>query len=171
MSSIFILNLARFAILILIQVFLLQNVGYYNLSTPFLYILFILLLPIKIPHWLLFISSFASGLIIDIFYDTLGLHATACTVMALTRIVFISVTLQQDKYENNQTPSLGAMGFRWFFFYTATLTFFHHTVLFLFETFRFSDLLYTLLRTVSSSIFTIVLIFIYEYIFFHKKVR
>ncbi len=171
MTNIFILNLVRFIVLSLIQVFLLQNVGYYNLSIPFLYILFILLLPIKIPHWLLFLLSFVSGLTIDIFYDTLGLHTTACTVMALARIIFINLTLQQDKYESNQTPSLGTMGFRWFFFYAVTLTFFHHTILFLFETFRFSDILYTLLRTVSSSIFTITLIFIYEYIFFHKRIR
>ncbi|MFN8406384.1 MAG: rod shape-determining protein MreD [Sphingobacteriaceae bacterium] len=171
MSNIFTRNLVRFIVLILIQVFLLQNVGYYNLAIPFLYILFILLLPIKIPNWLLFMLSFCSGFVIDIFYDTLGLHAAACTVMALARILFITLTLQQDKYESGQIPSLGNMGLRWFFFYATTLTFIHHTVLFLFEAFRLSDILYTLLRTIASSILTIVLILVYECIFFHRKER
>jgi rod shape-determining protein MreD len=171
MSNIFTRNLVRFIVLILIQVFLLQNVGYYNLAIPFLYILFILLLPIKIPNWLLFMLSFCSGFVIDIFYDTLGLHAAACTVMALVRILFITLTLQQDKYESGQIPSLGNMGLRWFFFYATTLTFIHHTVLFLFEAFRLSDILYTLLRTIASSILTIVLILVYECIFFHRKER
>jgi len=171
MSTIFTRNLFRFIVLILIQVFLLQNIGYYNLSTPFLYILFILLLPIKISNWIIFSLAFISGLSVDVFYDTLGLHTTACVVLAFVRILFITLTLQQDKYELGQTPSLSNMGFRWFFFYAITLIFFHHSVLFLFETFRFSDILYTALRIVMSSVFTLLLIFTYEYIFYHKKVR
>lgn len=171
MNTLFTRNLVRFISLILIQVFFLQNVGYYNLSTPFLYILFILLLPIKTPNWLLFILAFISGFSIDLFYDTLGLHTTACVVLAFVRIVFLSLTLQQERYEAGQTPSLAIMGFKWFFFYATTLTFFHHAILFLFETFRFSDFLYTLLRIILSLIFTLMLIFTYEYIFYYKKVR
>lgn len=171
MSNIFTRNLVRFIGVSLIQIFLLQNVGYYNLATPFLYILVILILPIRTPNWLLFVLAFLSGLVIDIFYDTIGLHAAACSALALARISFITLTLQQDKYEADLSPSLGNMGFRWFFFYTTTLTIIHHSVLFLFEAFRLSDTFYTLLRIIASSIFTIVLIFVYECIFFHKKER
>lgn len=171
MSTLFSRNFIRFTTLSLIQVFLLQNVGYYNLSTPYLYILFVLLLPIKTSNWLVFTLAFISGFTIDAFYDTFGLHTTACVILAFVRIIFISLTIQQEKYEAGQPPSLAVMGFRWFFVYVTVLTIIHHSVLFLFETFRFSDFAYTLLRIILSSLFTIILIFTYEYIFYYKKVR
>ena len=171
MSNVFIKNLIRFISLTLTQIFLLQNVMYYHLSTPLPYILFILLLPIKTPNQLLFLLSFVLGLTIDVFYDTIGLHATACTLVGLVRILFLTLTLRQDKYDSIQTPTLGTMGFKWFFFYASTLTLFHHTILFLFETFNFSELFHTLLRAIGSSVFTVILILVYEYMFFSKKVH
>ncbi|MDO8993391.1 MAG: rod shape-determining protein MreD, partial [Daejeonella sp.] len=88
-----IINSIRFILLIATQVFLFKNIGYYNLSIPYLYILFILLLPFGIPNTLLFVLAFFTGITVDVFYDTLGLNAIACTVMAFVRIVFISVTV------------------------------------------------------------------------------
>lgn len=166
-----IVNSFRFLILIAVQVFLLKNIGYYNLSIPYLYILFILLLPFGIPNGLLFLLSFLTGLTVDVFYDTLGLNALACTVMAFVRVSFISLTVQKDGFDNEPEPSLGIMGFRWFIFYATILTFFHHLILFSFETFKFSELAYTLIRVVLSTLFTVTLIIITEFAFFQKKNR
>jgi rod shape-determining protein MreD len=164
-------NLIRFVLLVFIQVFLLKNIGYYNLSVPFLYILFILLLPFETPNWLLFILSFLLGLTIDTFYDTLGLNAAACTALAFVRIIFISVTVQRLSFEIEPEPKLGIMGFRWFFFYSSILTMVHHSVLFLIEDFSFKDLEYTLIRVFLSSLFTVFLILVAEFIFYRKKER
>ena len=171
MGRVVFVNFIRFVILVCLQVFLLKNVGYYNLASPFLYILFILLLPFKIPNGLLFLFAFLTGLTVDVFYDTLGLNAAACTVLAFVRIVFISVTVQREGFDNEPDPSLGIMGFRWFMFYAIILTFFHHLVLFSFETFRFSEFGYILIRTISSSVFTVFLMILAEFMFFRKKAR
>ncbi len=171
MGRVILENIIRFIILICLQVFLLKNVGYYNLASPFLYILFILLLPFKIPNTLLFLLAFLTGLTVDVFYDTLGLNAAACTVLAFVRIIFISVTVQRDGFDNEPDPSLGIMGFRWFIFYAIILTFSHHLVLFTFETFSFYEFGYTLIRVLLSSAFTIVLMLLTEFMFFKKKIR
>ena len=171
MSRVILSNLVRFLILFFVQVFLLKNIGYYNLATPFLYILFILALPFNIPNGLLFLLAFLSGLSVDIFYDTLGINAAACTVLALVRIIFISITVQREGFDNEPEPSIGNMGFRWFFFYVLVLTFFHHITLFLLETFQFSDIQYTLIRIVLSSLFSVFLILVSEAVFFRKKER
>jgi rod shape-determining protein MreD len=171
MGRVILTSIFRFLILVGLQVFLLKNIGYYNLASPFLYILFILLLPFKIPNGLLFLLAFLTGLTVDVFYDTLGLNAAACTVLAYVRIIYISVTVQREGFDNEPEPSLGIMGFRWFIFYAIILTFFHHLVLFSFETFRFSEFGYILIRTVLSSLFTVMLIILAEFIFFRKKVR
>ena len=171
MGRVIIVNGIRFILLLAIQVFLLKNIGYYNLSIPNLYILFILLLPFGIPNGLLFFLAFVTGITVDVFYDTLGLNAAACTVLAFVRIIFIRLTVQRDGFDNEPEPSLGVMGFRWFIFYAIILTFFHHLILFTFETFRFSELGYTLIRVISSTLFTVFLMLVTEFVFFRKKVR
>ena len=171
MGRTFIINSIRFILLIASQVFLLKNIGYYNLSIPYLYILFIMLLPFGIPNALLFSLAFLAGITMDVFYDTMGLNAIACTVMALVRVIFIALTVQRDGFDNEPEPRLGLMGFRWFVFYAIILTFFHHLILFGFETFNFSELGFTLLRVIMSTFFTVFLIIITEFAFFQKKVR
>ena len=171
MSKNIFINLVRFIVLVFIQVFLLKNITLYNLSTPYLYILFILLLPFETPNLLLFVLAFIMGLTIDAFYDTPGLNAAACVLMALVRILFISITVQKDGFDNEPEPTLSIMGFRWFFTYVLVLTLFHHFFLFNLEAFSFSELRYTLSRVLLSSVFTVFLILISGLLFFRKKER
>lgn len=130
MSKSIIVNFLRFIVLVFIQVFLLKNINVYNLSTPYLYILFILLLPFEVPNVLLFALAFILGITIDAFYDTPGLHAAACIVLAFVRILFISITVQKDGFDNEPEPTLSIMGFRWFLTYSIVLTHVHQTVRF-----------------------------------------
>ncbi|TWR27496.1 rod shape-determining protein MreD [Mucilaginibacter pallidiroseus] len=171
MSRIILINLVRFISLVFLQVFLLKNISLYSLSTPYLYILFILLLPFETPNVLLFFLSFILGLTIDAFYDTPGLHAASCVVLALVRVLFISVTVQKDGFDNEPEPTLSIMGFRWFFTYALILTLAHHFFLFNLEVFRFDELEYTLTRFLFSSIFTVFLMLVSGLIFFRRKER
>ncbi|QEM14142.1 MULTISPECIES: rod shape-determining protein MreD [Mucilaginibacter] len=171
MSRTILINLLRFIVLVFIQVFLLKNITFYNLATPYFYILFILLLPFEVPNVLLFVLSFVLGLTIDAFYDTPGLHASACVVLALVRVLFISITVQKDGFDNEPEPTLSIMGFRWFFTYALILTLFHHFFLLNLEVFSFSEIQYTLSRVVLSSLFTVFLILISGLLFFRRKER
>ncbi|WP_295773314.1 rod shape-determining protein MreD [uncultured Mucilaginibacter sp.] len=171
MSRVLIYNLVRFLVLVLVQVFLLKNVALYNLSVPYLYILFIMLLPFETPNVLLFFLSFALGLTIDAFYDTPGLHAAACVLMAFVRVLFISITVQKEGFDNEPEPTLGNMGFRWFFTYSSLLILFHHFFLFNLEVFSLSEIQYTLLRFLSSTVFTLFLVLISSFLFYRRKER
>ncbi len=171
MSRSIIINLLRFILLIFIQVCLLKNINVYNLTTPYIYILFILLLPFETPNLLLFVLAFFTGLTIDSFYDTPGLHAAACVLLAFVRILFISITVQKDGFDNEPEPTLSIMGFRWFFTYALTLTLFHHFFLFNLEAFSLSEFQYTLSRFLLSSVFTVFLMLISGLLFFRRKER
>ena len=171
MSKTIVINLVRFILLVFIQVFLLKNIAVYDLSTPYFYILFILLLPFETPNLLLFVLAFIIGITIDAFYDSPGLHAAACVLLAFVRIVFINLTVQKDGFDNEPEPTLSIMGFRWFFTYAVTLTLFHHFFLFNLGAFSFSQFQYTLSRFLLSSIFTVFLMLISGLLFFRKKER
>lgn len=171
MSRTILYNLIRFVVLVFVQVFLLKNITLYNISTPYPYILFILLLPFETPNVLLFLFAFVLGLTVDAFYDTPGLHAAACVLLALVRVLFISVTVQKDGFDNEPEPTLSIMGFRWFFTYAIILTLIHHTFLFLLEAFSFLDLIFILQRVLTSTIFTVCLMLITGLLFFRKRER
>ncbi|AMR34284.1 rod shape-determining protein MreD [Mucilaginibacter sp. PAMC 26640] len=171
MSRIILVNLIRFVTLVFLQVFLLKNVALYDLSTPYLYILFILLLPFETPNIVLFLLSFILGIVIDMFYDTPGLHAAACVFLALIRVLFISITVQKDGFDNEPEPTLRIMGFRWFFSYALILTAVHHFFLFNLEVFHFSEIQYTLSRFLLSSILTVFLMLVSGLLFFKSKER
>lgn len=171
MSRTILINLVRFIVLVFLQVFLLKNVTLYNLSTPYLYIMFILLLPFETPNILLFALAFLIGITIDAFYDTPGLHAASCVLLAFVRILFISITVQKDGFDNEPEPTLSNMGIRWFFTYALILTLFHHFFLFNLEVFRLSEVSYTLSRFVLSSIFTVFLMLLTGFLFFRRKER
>lgn len=167
-SKTILLNIFRWFVLLFVQIFLLQNLSFYNLSTPFIYILFILILPFRIPNLLLFLIAFATGLILDTFYDTMGVHTTACVALAFVRILFISVSLNRDAIDERE-PSLGNMGFKWFLIYAVLCVFFHHLVVFFLEAFKLSEFSYTLGRCLLSCIFTIFLILLVEAVFHNRK--
>ncbi len=171
MSRVIIINIIRFFVLVFLQVFLLKNITLYNLSTPYLYILFILLLPFEIPNVLLFLLAFILGLTVDAFYNTPGLHAAACVLLALVRVLFISITVQKDGFDNEPEPTLSLMGFRWFFTYAVILTLFHHFFLFNLEVFRLSEIQYTLTRVVLSTAFTLFLMLMSGLLFYRRKER
>ncbi|WP_262247098.1 rod shape-determining protein MreD [Parapedobacter soli] len=171
MAKVFLYNTIRFCVLVALQVFLFKNMGYYNLATPFPYILFVLLLPVGIPNFVLYCLAFLTGITVDAFYDTLGVNAAACAALAWGRILFIRITLQSDQHENYMTPLLGTVPFRWYFLYVSLTTLFHHSVLFMLETFTFHHFHYTITRIFLSCIFTVVIILLFSLLFYRKKQR
>lgn len=169
-SRTLIINILRWLILLSVQIFLLKNLGFYNLSTPFIYVLFLLLLPFKTPNLILFLLAFGTGLTLDSFYDTMGVQASACVALAFVRISFINVSLNKDTLDEPE-PSLKYMGLQWFSLYAFLCVATHHVVLFLLESFRITEIGYTLIRAGLSIIFTMVLILLVEFIFYRRKVR
>ena len=161
-------NIIRFALLVLIQVLLLNNIQISGFIVPYIYILFILLLPFETPGWLLLISGFALGLSVDMFMQTLGMHTTATVFIAFMRPYILRMIAPRDGYESGSFPRIFYYGFGWFLRYTLILVITHHLILFYVEVFRFSDFFSTLLRVVLSSLFSVLLIILSQYFIFRK---
>ncbi|UCG28596.1 MAG: rod shape-determining protein MreD [Bacteroidales bacterium] len=161
-------NLLRFIILILFQVLVLNNIQFSGYVNPFLYVLFILLLPFETPGWLLLVSGFLLGMSIDIFSGTLGMHTTASVLMAYVRPYVLSLIAPRDGYESGTFPRLYYFGFKWFLNYTIILVFLHHLVLFYLEVFKLTEFFSTFLRVILSSFFSVTLVMLSQYIIYRK---
>jgi len=161
----------QFIFFVLVQVLVLNNIQFSSFVNPFLYILFLLWLPLEIPNFLLMLLAFLLGLSIDFFSGTLGMHASASVFLAFCRPFILKTIAPRDGYESNQIPSMNHMGFRWFLSYAALLTFLHHFFLFFVEVFRFSDFFYTLGRASASTIFSLILIVITQFFFYNSNTQ
>ena len=71
-----------FILLLLIQLLVLNNINLGGYINPYVYLLFILLLPYGTPRWVLLLVGFFTGLVVDYFSNTLGLHASATLILA-----------------------------------------------------------------------------------------
>lgn len=150
-------NIIRFILLVLVQVLVLNNIQFLGFIIPYIYILFILSLPVKTPRWLSLILAFAIGITIDIFSNTLGLHASAAVLIAFFRDPLIKriTDLDENLYI---TPGINSFGFGAYFKYVVILTLAHHLTLFYLEAFTFAHFWHTLVSALLSAIITIVLI-------------
>jgi rod shape-determining protein MreD len=168
MVRLLITNISRFIFLIILQVLVLNNMQFSGLINPYLYILFILLLPFEIPGWALLFIGFFTGLSIDIFTNTPGLHTSATVFMTFLRPFVLRIIAPRDGYDSGTSPTLHVFGMSWFLRYSIILIFIHHFVLFYLEVFRLSDFFTTFIRIILSSVFTILLVLLSQ-IFMYKK--
>ncbi|HNS29031.1 MAG TPA: rod shape-determining protein MreD [Tenuifilaceae bacterium] len=158
-----------FILLIFLQLFLFNNIQLSGYINPYFYILFILLLPYDTPGWLLLLLGFFTGLAIDAFMNSHGVHSSATLLMAFLRPYVLNYLSERGEIENKGIPSMSQYGFSWFFRYATILTVAHHLVLFLIESFTFVNLGATLWRTILSSLTTLAFILITQLLFTHRK--
>ena len=164
MIKIILRNLLRFIVLVLVQVLVINNIQFSPLVNPFIYILFILLLPFETASWFLLVIAFILGMTIDVFTNTPGLHASATLFMALFRPLVLRSIAPRDGYETGTFPRLSIYGFTWFLKYSLILVVLHHMFLFIVEAFGFNDFLSILSRILLSAVVSIFLIVLSQYV-------
>jgi rod shape-determining protein MreD len=152
-----------FVVLIVLQVLVMNNIQFSGYINPYVYVLFILVLPFDIPAWLLLVISFGTGMIIDLFTVSPGMHASATLIAGFARPYLLRINSPADGYESGLQPSMRVYGFRWFLTYATIMVLIHHTALFYLEVFRLTDFFRTLARVIMSSFFSVLFILIIEY--------
>ncbi len=149
-------------LLILLQLLLFNNIQFSGFINPYVYIMIVLLLPSTLPAWLLLLISFLTGLVIDLFMGSPGMHASATLFAGFSRPYVLTIISPRDGYEPGSELSMQTYGLRWFLVYTGIIVIIHHTALFYLEVFRFSGFFRTALRVLLSSVFTISFILLLE---------
>ena len=162
MNSALLGNIARFILLLTAQILIFNRIDLFGFINPFPYVLFIILYPVNGNKSGLLAASFLLGLLRDMFWNSGGVHAAACLVLAYYRpAIFkfsfgLSYEYQTVRLNDVVTPE------RFSFLLIAIVL--HHFVLFVLEVFKVSFLWDILVRTVLSTIFTIITCIIIIYI-------
>lgn len=163
-------NILRLTVFLLVQVFVLNKVPFlHQFIVPYLYFLFILWLPFSIHRLGLLVIGFFTGLFLDYFTLTPGLHAAACTLIAYARPLVINVLIPKDKDEFNfREPSPKAMGWAPYSVYAVVLTVLHHVYLTFLQWLQFGSFLQFLIKVVATTGISLLLIFTTELLFSRK---
>ena len=160
----------RFFILASIQILVLNNVQISGYINPFVYILFIMLLPPKMPKAIVLILAFVMGFTIDVFSDSYGIHSSATVLLAFLRpkvLALVSVKGGEDLEE----IGIKQLKINRFFTYSGILCLIHHFTLFYLEAFRVNEFFDTFLRALYSSFISILMILMIESLRSNQKSR
>lgn len=168
MNNIALVNIIRFIVLILVQVLILKNIDLGTYAYYFkvlIYPLALLMLPLRLPAWVTLLLAFATGLVVDMFYDSAGMHAGACVAMMFFRPLFVNILEPRGGYDNNPSPNRTKLGTPWFLQYIACCLTVFVVVYSLFDTFLFEKIDVALLKAVLTYIVSLPVILLPVFIF------
>ena len=154
-------QIGRYIVVMLLQVFLFDQLQLLGVCHPYIYVLCLLMMPITLPHSADMIIGAVVGLIMDIFCNSLGVHTASCIFIMFIRPYMIGA-LVNDKDRLNEQISLRALGVEALLKYTVILVVVHHLMVFLLAAWSWSHIGFVLMETVVSSIITISVIMGYN---------
>ncbi|GHT61314.1 rod shape-determining protein MreD [Bacteroidia bacterium] len=150
-----------FILLVLLQIWLFNNIHLFGVATPFVYLYFTLKLPVKMNRNAVLFLSALMGFIIDLFGSTLGLNMFVMVIIGFSRFYLLKLFAPRDVFED-YVPSYETFGNFMFVRYVVTLTLIHVTILHLMESFTLFDPVNLGLRIMGSFILTVLLICAFE---------
>lgn len=161
-----IINIVRILGLVLLQLMVFNGIHLFGFSTPAVYLLALLLLPLELPRSLQYLIGFATGLVIDIFMHIQGVNTAACLIVMFVRPYLVKILNGRNSTEGVDRPIPGVKDFKWLLMYVLLLSLLHQLLVVMLETKSFHNFGYTSLAILCNTIFTAFLVLCIEYIFF-----
>lgn len=140
-----------FIVLVLLQIFLLDNISLGVFFHPMIYIAFIIMLPLDVkPLWVLLLSTLM-GITIDMLTGMQGLNVIATAATGFMRPFMLRLAVGHATGADDSVPSLHRLSTKHLAWYIALMIILHSAIFFLLESLSLSHLPYTLLRLVLSA--------------------
>lgn len=147
-----------FIICVLLQVLIFNRIVLFHVAIPIVFIYFIIRLPINLKLIYVFTFSFLLGLIVDIFSDTPGVNALACTLIASIRTPIYYAYMEKDDITSRLTPGISSMGFMDYSKYLLTFIVIYCVIAFTIEYFNFADVKGIVIMSAASSALSFVIL-------------
>ena len=154
-------QIGRYIVVMLLQVLLVDQLQFFGVCHPYIYVLCLLMMPITLPHGADMLIGAAAGLVMDIFCNSLGIHMAGCILIMFIRPYLLGVIVN-DKDRLNEQISLHAVGMEALVKYIAILVVLHHFTIFCLAAWSWSHIGFVLMETIVSSTITFGLIIAYN---------
>ncbi len=158
-------------LLLLVQTTLFNHIIIGHGIIIFVYVLIILILPLKTPGWALLLISFLTGLAMDSIFNSGGIHAFSTVLTAFVRPLFLKILTNPYDLELAFSPGIRSLGFLNFLKYSSILIFIHNFSVAFLEVFNFSNFFFNLLIVLINSTLTLLICLMLEALFRKEKTR
>lgn len=156
-------------VLIILQVTILSKIALWGVATPFLFLYLIMKLPVSTSPNIVMTVAFAMGITIDMFFSTPGVYALSSVVSAFMRRPYITLVLQHEDDYGTMYPSIRTLGTAPFTVYTLITALTFSSVVFIVQSFSLYSPLHLILKIVTSTLFTYIMVMCAEYILKEKR--
>lgn len=157
--------IVKLLILSLLQVVIFNNIVLFNVAMPFVFIYALITMPITWSTNTSLTIAFFTGLVIDIFANTLGVNALSCTILAFVRKPVFHLYMQRDEDLSGNKPSQTSMGSGAFVKYAGTMSLIYCLSVFTIDAFAIFNPVRWILQVVGSTLFTFIIIYALDSIF------
>ncbi len=147
-----------FVLLVVVQTVIFNHIALFSVALAFVFIYFTIKLPVTLSPAKVIFLSFLIGFVIDIFQDTPGMSALACTILGACRKTVLRLYVTRDDDIAHAIPAIRSLGAAVFAKYVLTMSLLYCTLVFLIEAFTFFNPATLLLRIVASTMLTSILI-------------
>jgi rod shape-determining protein MreD len=162
-------NVFRLLIFVMLQILVFNNIRFLGYINPYVYVIPILMLPFQTPVPAAMIFGFSSGILVDMFQNSAGMHAGAAVLMAYSRTFVLRIFSPREGYDLATAPTLYSLGIGWYLPYSTLLILIHHSFYFLAEAFSLNEIWRTLLRIITSTVFSVFLALVFQMFVFKRK--
>ncbi len=162
-------DVLKYVLIVLAQVLIFKDMVLFGQSFCFFYILILLLVPKETNPILLLLLGFVTGLIVDSFYNTQGMHAMVSTFIMFIRPFMIQINTPSGGFDKGTKFNLRAKGLQWFIIYAFPIIMIHHIILFNIEAANISYFWSAINKAFFSSLFTLSVVVIVQYVFIEKE--
>lgn len=149
-------------LLLLVQLPLVHRIVLFDKAFGFFYVGFLLLLPRTLSRSYLMLIGFITGLIIDVFTNTPGIHASASVGVMFLRNFWLNVV--NDDTQELTNLNVGTLKKTGFIYFVFPLVFIHHFLIFTIENGGFHLFGMILSKVVFSAIFSTAIVFVINFI-------
>ncbi len=159
-----------FVVYVILQLFFVNKLVLFDQTFCFFYVGFLLFLPQNLGKIYQLILGFAIGLLVDVFFDTIGIHAAASVLLMFLRPSWINFTTG-GSLEDGEKINIRNLGLTTFVTYIIPMIIIHHLAIFSIEGYGFSGFWAILVKSLTSSIFTAVVLLTIHLILLPTKRR
>ena len=125
-----------FLLILLAQVLVLNHIHLFNCATPLLYVYLALDFHRNYPRGAILVVCFVAGLIVDTFSNTQGVASASMTLVGFLQPLVFDLFITRESDEEMQ-PTMKALGFRRYLYYSTILTMIYCLTFFTVEMFSF----------------------------------
>lgn len=152
------INLIIAIVLVLTQVLICNHIFIFDVAMAFVFIYVIIRMPMDLKTDALLTWAFLCGLLVDLFSDTPGVNALACTILAMLKSPCMYAYVPRDDRTKSIAPSIKELGFAVYSKYLLTMSGIYCLLAFTIEYFNFADIKEIVIMTVSSALLTFLVI-------------